>query len=34
MAGYDDELNDEAMRLRDRILTAADEVIEQEERKR
>ena len=34
MAGYDDELSDEAMRMRDRILTAADEVIEQEEERR
>ena len=34
MADYDEELSDEAMRMRDRILAAADEVIEQEERKR
>ena len=34
MAGYDDELSDEAMRLRDRILAAADEVIEREEERR
>ena len=31
---YDDELSDEAMRMRDRILAAADEVIEQEEKRR
>ena len=34
MADYDDELNDEAMRMRDRILAAADEVFEREEARR
>ena len=34
MADYDEELNDEAMRMRDRILAAADEIIEQEEEER
>ena len=34
MADYDEELSDEAMRMRDRILAAADEVIEQEEERR
>ena len=34
MADYDDELSDEAMRMRNRILAAADEVIEREEARR
>ena len=34
MADYDDELSDEAMRMRDRILAAADEIIEREEVRR
>jgi len=34
MADYDEELSDEAMRMRDRILAAADEVIEREEARR
>jgi len=34
MADYDEELSDEAMRMRDRILAAADEIIEREEERR